>query len=86
MSQFQTEVIKEYEEHGYTVLKLIRLNKSGYKKTYKKLLFKINYVYLRYRVVPILRNFIKTFGLVEKHDLENLKVFYIYGKRNMEKH
>jgi Holliday junction resolvase len=30
MSQFQTEVIKEYEEHGYTVLKLIRLNKSGY--------------------------------------------------------
>jgi Holliday junction resolvase len=30
MSQFQTEVIKEYEQHGYTVLRLIRLNKSGY--------------------------------------------------------
>lgn len=35
MSQFQTEVIKEYEEHGYTVLRLIRLNKSGYSEKMK---------------------------------------------------
>ncbi len=30
MSKFQTEIIKEYEEQGFTMLKLIRLNKSGY--------------------------------------------------------
>lgn len=27
---FQQELIKEYESKGYTVLKTIRLNKSGY--------------------------------------------------------
>ena len=27
---YQEEIIKEYEDKGYTVLKTIRLNKSGY--------------------------------------------------------
>ena len=27
---YQQELIKEYEEAGYTVLKIIRLNKAGY--------------------------------------------------------
>lgn len=27
---FQKEIIKEYEDNGYLVLKTIRLNKSGY--------------------------------------------------------
>ena len=30
MSNFQTKVIKKLEEKGYTVLKTIRLNRSGY--------------------------------------------------------
>ena len=30
MISFQKAVIKEYESKGYTVLKFIRLNKSGY--------------------------------------------------------
>lgn len=30
MSSFQKRTIKEYENKGYTVLKIIRLNKSGY--------------------------------------------------------
>ena len=30
MSSFQRLVIKEYEAKGFTVLKFIRLNKSGY--------------------------------------------------------
>ena len=30
MSKFQTELIKKYEAEGYTVLKTIRLNRSGY--------------------------------------------------------
>lgn len=27
---YQTKIIKEFEKKGYTVLKLIRLNKTGY--------------------------------------------------------
>lgn len=30
MSAYQTKVIKEMEAKGYTVLKIIRLNKNGY--------------------------------------------------------
>ena len=29
-SRFQSKIIKEYQEKGYLVLKLIRLNESGY--------------------------------------------------------
>lgn len=29
-SSFQKKLIKEYQEKGYTVLKIIRLNSSGY--------------------------------------------------------